>query len=99
MRPASTVLTVLLAGLTAISLSAQNQPPAQAQRAATLRIEMVNGREAAAGEVLVKLRGGNPAADLRAIGALADAGAIDPIGRAGVRRLRSRSMSARALVA
>jgi subtilisin family serine protease len=98
MRPAPTGLTILLAGLTVISLSAQNQPP-QARRAATIRTEVVNGREAAAGEVLVKLRGADPAADLRAIGALADAGAIDAVGRAGVRRVRSRSMTAAALLA
>ena len=83
MRPASTGLTILLAGVTIISLSAQDQSPAQVRRAATIRTEMVNGREAAAGEVLVKFRGGNPAADLPAIGALADAGAIDRVGRAG----------------
>ena len=99
MRPASTGLTILLAGVTIISLAAQDHPPAQVRRAATIRTEMVNGREAAAGEVLVKFRGGSPDADLPAIGALADAGAIDRVGRTGVRRVRSRSMTTAALLA
>src|SRR3954452_23184368 len=98
MRPPSIGVTILLASVAAISLSAQALPP-QARRGEATRIEMVDGREAVAAEVLVKFRQADPGADLSDIRAVADAAAIDPVGRAGVRRVRSRSMSAAALIA
>src|SRR3954469_4671429 len=108
MRPPSIGVTILLASVAAISLSAQALPPQalppqalppQARRGEATRIEMVDGREAVAAEVLVKFRQADPGADLSDIRAVADAAAIDPVGRAGVRRVRSRSMSAAALIA
>jgi subtilisin family serine protease len=98
MRPRSITLTILLASLSALSLSAQGQRPAPPQRGAA-GIEMIDGREAAAGEVLLKLRAGRGPGAAPEIAGLADASGIDAIGRAGVRRLRSRSMSAAALIA
>src|SRR3954468_13903802 len=97
MRPPSIGVTILLASVAAMSLSAQALPP-QARRGAATQVEMVDGREAVAGEVLVKFRG-DPRTDLSDIGAAADAAAIDPVGRGGVRRVRSRSMNTAGLMA
>jgi len=63
------------------------------------RTERLNGRDVAAGEVLVKFRGPTAAAPLDDIQQQTDAGSIEPVGRTGVRLLRSRSLGAAALVA
>jgi subtilisin family serine protease len=73
------------------------QPSTQSPSAPGL-VEHVDGREAAAGEVLVKLRGLAPAAELGAVRALAAAESDTVVGFTGVRRLRSRSLSAAELV-
>ena len=98
MRPRPIALTILLATLTVLSLSAQGQPPAPPRGGRAASVEIVDGREAVPGEVLVKIRRGEAAA-VPDIAARADASAIDAIGRAGVRRVRSRSMSSAALLA
>ena len=61
-------------------------------------IERVNGREAVAGEVLVKLKGLAPAAEVAGVRALVAAESDLPVGRTGARLFRSRSLSAAALV-
>jgi subtilase family serine protease/subtilisin family serine protease len=60
-------------------------------------VQLVNGREAVAREVLVKFRNPSVAAALAA--ADADAEAVEPLGSTGLVRLRSRSLPAAALVA
>src|SRR5688500_5354857 len=60
-------------------------------------VQLVNGREAVAREVLVKFRNPTVAAALAA--ADADAEAVEPLGSTGLLRLRSRSLTAAALVA
>jgi len=72
-------------------------PAVSGQRASRLERQLVNGREVVAGEVLVKFRdGARPAAP--AIAADVDAQAIRPLGRHGALRLKSRSLSAEALL-
>ncbi|HYM24676.1 MAG TPA: S8 family serine peptidase, partial [Vicinamibacterales bacterium] len=63
------------------------------------RFDHVNGREAAAGEILVKFRDVPAPAALEAARRLADADAVQPIGRTGLRRVRSRSLDTAALLA
>ena len=84
----------VLAGVVLATAQSSTQP--RADRA--LRVEQVDGRDAVAGEVLVKLRGPIAAGDLTDINRLADAETFMPLGRTGVRRLRSRSRDARMLV-
>jgi subtilisin family serine protease/uncharacterized membrane protein len=87
-----------LAGLVAIVLL--SAPVAtQNRRPDARRTERVHGHDAIAGEVLVKWKPGTPPQDLAALRALADADAMDAVGRTGVRRLHSRSLDAAALVA
>ncbi|PYR94200.1 MAG: hypothetical protein DMF84_06530 [Acidobacteria bacterium] len=97
MRRPSIGITVLFWSFTVLSLSAQTQTPTPGLRGATIQIEPVYGREAAAREVLVKFRRADLTTDLPEIRALADADAIEAIGRTGVRRVRSRSMAVGAL--
>src|SRR2546421_720523 len=99
MRRPSIGITVLFWSFTVLSLSAQTQTPTPGLRGATIQIEPVYGREAAAREVLVKFRRADLTTDLPEIRALADADAIEAIGRTGVRRVRSRSMAVGKLLA
>ena len=62
-------------------------------------VQLVNGREAVAREVLVKFRDPAVAAAPAAAVGDADIEAVEPIGGTGVVRLRSRSLNAAALVA
>ena len=87
-------VAAVLAGLVLATAQSSTQPRADNR----LRVEQVDGREAVAGEVLVKLRGPSPASDLSDINRLADAETVRSLGRTGVRRLRSRSRDAAALV-
>jgi subtilisin family serine protease len=72
--------------------------PTRAQRPADRAVELVNGREAISGEVLVKFRDTPRPDQLNAIRGLADAQSMRPLGRSGVQRLQSRSMSATTLL-
>jgi subtilisin family serine protease len=83
---------VVLAGVVVVSARPPIEEGGQAQ------VEQVDGRRAAAGEVLVKLRAQTPARDVDELSRLADADAIRPIGRSGVRRVRSRVHGTRALI-
>ena len=69
-----------------------------AQRPAESRTEQFDGREAVRGELLLKLRGQPVSADLTDLVRLADAEGLRPLGRTGIRRLRSRSRDVRALL-
>lgn len=73
-------------------------PPLAGQRASRLERQTVNGRDVVAREVLVKFREGVEPPELSAIAADTDALAVEPLGRAGVLRLQSRSLSADALL-
>lgn len=84
----------VLAGVVLATAQSATQPRADG----ALRIEHVDGREAVAGEVLVKLRSPAPARDMVDINRLADTETVTPLGRTGLRRVRSRSRDARALV-
>lgn len=72
--------------------------PATQAPAAPGSIERIGGREAVAGEVLVKLRGLAPAAELASVATVAAAESAAPVGRGGIRLLRSRSHSTTALI-
>ncbi len=69
-----------------------------AQRQAPPAVELVNGREALSGEVLVKFRDGSRTNALNAVRSLAGADAMRPVGRNGLQRLQSKSISAAALL-
>jgi subtilisin family serine protease len=87
-------LTVLMAALAAV-LAPGTTTIAQRGRA---RVEWVNGREAAPGEVLVKFRRAPQIDELAAIGEQTGADAIQTIGRAGLRRIRARALDVPALL-
>ncbi|HEY3044926.1 MAG TPA: S8 family serine peptidase, partial [Vicinamibacterales bacterium] len=72
--------------------------PTEGQRPSRLERQTVNGREVVAREVLVKFRHGIQPADLADIAAATDAQDVSRIGRAGTLRLRSKSLSAAALI-
>ena len=79
----------------AAALMASAQPSTQPRARQQLRVERVNGHDAAAGEVLVKLRS---AASRPALMQLADAETFRAVGRTGTHRVRSRSASVAALL-
>jgi len=87
-------LTVLFSALAALFVL---DTRTNAQRAQT-RTERVNGREAAAGEVLLKFRRPPQPDLLTEIRRLTNAEAIQTIGRAGLRRLRARALDVPALL-
>ena len=62
-------------------------------------VQMVNGREAVAGEALVRFRNSRQPPNPAALRAQADAELLESIGGTGVLRLRSRSLDAAALIA
>ena len=86
--------TVVLSCVTAVLFFAV---PASMQ-GPSAEVDMVNGHEAVAREVLIRFRRPAQAADLEELRAQADGQAIEEIGRAGALRLRSRSMDAASLV-
>src|SRR5580765_4071886 len=87
-------LTVLMAALAAV-LAPGTTTIAQRGRA---RVEWVDGREAAPGEVLVKFRRAPRIDELSAIGEQTGADAIQAIGRAGLRRIRAKALDVPALI-
>lgn len=62
-------------------------------------LERVGGKDVVAREVLVRFRGASSPAALADLATDSDADAVRPVGRAGVVRVRSRSLSAAALAA
>ncbi len=72
--------------------------PGEGQRFSRLERQIVNGRDVVAREVLVKFRPGVQPADLTEIAAETDVQDARRIGRAGTFRLRSKSLSAAALL-
>src|SRR5688572_28802529 len=74
-------------------------PPTEGQRSSRFERQTVNGREVVAREVLVKFRQDIQSQDLAEIAVETDAQSVERVGRAGALRLRSRSVSAAALVA
>ncbi len=84
------------AGGVLLGLTAFAQAP---QRVRGLPTVMVDGREAVAGEVLVRFRPGMAAAALARVAAQAAAETNEPIGRVGFRLFRSRSRGTGALLA
>lgn len=71
----------------------------QGRRIGTVEIEDIDNRPAAAREVLVKLRSPLAGAQAAQLATGFDAESVEPVGRAGVFRMRSRSLRASALVA
>jgi subtilisin family serine protease/subtilase family serine protease len=61
-------------------------------------VDLINGREAVAREVLVKFRRTLRPQELTALGAQADAEEFEAVGRTGVRRIRSRSVDLQSLI-
>jgi subtilase family serine protease len=97
-RRFSTDLAVMAGTLAAAALLG-SAAPAAAQRAPRFERETVNGRDVVAREVLVKFRNAIAPSDLSTLAGESDAQRIGLIGRAGVVRLRSRSLPAAALLA
>ena len=95
MRPHAVVVCAAVA-VCVLALSAP--VAAQGRRSPRFEIEVMNGRDAVAREALVRFRSETPAARGR-IASLADAESLTQIGRRGIYRVRSRSLSAAALVA
>src|SRR5262245_50310668 len=60
--------------------------------------EQINGREAVAGEVLVRFRDAVGSDQANAIAGLADAESVRPAGRRGLQRVRSRSLPIAVLI-
>lgn len=82
-----------------VSLFLWPPAPTRGQAPPRFDIQTVDGRDAVAGEALVKFRQQVPAADLPRLAPEIDADAAQPLGRTGLVRVRSRSLSASALVA
>src|SRR5439155_13069091 len=72
--------------------------PTAGQRPSRVARESVNGRDVVAREVLVKFRQSIQQPDLAEIAADIDAQDVTRLGRAGALRLRSKSLSAAALI-
>ena len=88
----------LATAIVAAVVLATTHPSTQPRADSRLRVEQIDGRQAAAGEVLVKLRGPVPARDLLDVTRIADADTVRTVGRTGLRRLRSRSQDTRSLL-
>jgi subtilisin family serine protease len=93
-RPSfGTLVLAWVAGVLAFTAPASTQGPVRPDR------EMVDGREVAAREALVRFRDPLGPADLADLQARSEGEILERIGGAGVLRVRSRSMNAAALVA
>ena len=90
MRRASIGVAVLLG-----TLAVSARPSTEARRQTAALVERINGRDAVAGEVLLKLQ---PASDLAQIEALTDAESLKGIGRGRAYRLRSKSLDTKRLL-
>ena len=96
MRPQTPAVTLL--GIAAIVLSVGTSSFTQPSPPRRIRVEQVDGKQVAAGEVLVRLRPDLPAPAQAALARFADASSIRPVGRRGLQRLRSRSLDAATLL-
>lgn len=92
MRAAAIGLTIVL-GIFALTARPATQPGGVSGF-----IERIGGRDVAGAEVLVKTRGLALAAELAEVRSLTDADSVTPVGNAGVRRVRSKTLSAAALL-
>lgn len=97
MHRVSAAITVFVAALAVLALSVSTS--SQERRSEGLAVETVGGREAAAGEVLVKFQSAPQRAQLSQLESDADAHELHPVGRSRVYRVASRTRSAAALVA
>src|SRR4029079_18850780 len=93
MRHTSISIAVVLGGV----LLASSQPAGQ--RASRLERQSVNGRDVVAREGLVRFRNALQPPELAEMARETDAQAVERVGRVGAVRLRSRSLSAAALLA
>lgn len=89
------LVLVWIAGAIYFTAPASMQGPGGVRAA----VQLVNGHEAVAREALIRFRDPQVPANLAELRAQADGDAIEPIGGAGVLRVRSRSLDAAALVA
>src|SRR3954463_6205389 len=96
MTRTSRSMAILFAALVALLVS--HPARTRAQGPAAPRAELVNGREAVPQEVLVKFREPPRPDQLSNIRELSDAGSVSRVGRSGVQRVRSRSLTAAALL-
>jgi subtilisin family serine protease/subtilase family serine protease len=96
MRPPSIAVGVALTIACVVGLSSMTAT--QGRRAQRFDVEITNGREAVAREALIRLRSDAPSTR-GAITSLADAESVVRIGRSPLYRVRSRSMTATALMA
>ena len=92
--PLGTALLAAAIGVVVLSAPASTQGPRGPRR----NIQIVDGREAVAGEALVRFRDGLRAADEASLRGQVDGDAIERLGAAGLVRLRSRSLDAATLV-
>jgi subtilisin family serine protease len=96
MRRISAGVTVVVAALAVLVLSVSIS--SQQRRSGDITIETIGGRDAAAGEVLIKFREPQRA-PLEQLESIADAAELHAVGRSGVYRIVSRARSAAALLA
>jgi subtilisin family serine protease/uncharacterized membrane protein len=96
MRCRSNRVALLFGALTTVLLSTTTW--IQAQRDVNAGSERIDGREVVAREVLVKFRGTPQVDQLNQIRALIEGDTIQRIGRTGIQRLRSRSLTAAAVL-
>jgi subtilisin family serine protease len=97
MRRVSAGVTVVVGALAVLVLSVSTS--SQGRRIGRLEIEDIGAREAAAREILVKFHEPPQPAQLGRLAADADSEDMQPVGRAGVFRIRSRTRSVAALLA
>lgn len=97
MRRTSFGVAVVFGMVGAMALLAP--PPTEGQRASRFERETVNGRDVVAREVLVKFRDTLEPSEFAEVATESDAQVVERVGRAGAVRLRSRSLSAAALLA
>jgi hypothetical protein len=89
--------TVVLAALAVMALSVS--PASQVRRSGRFEVESVNGTDAVAREALVKFRDPVSPARARDLTVTIDPETAEPLGRAGLARVRSRSLSVAQLIA
>src|SRR5215510_13992231 len=94
-RPGARLLLCLISALAFLAVPALTQQRGAVRNA----LERVGGKDVVAREALVRFRGPSSQAALADLAADSDADAVRPVGRAGVVRVRSRSLGAAALAA
>jgi subtilisin family serine protease len=95
MRRLPVGVTASLALICAVLLTSSGSTQGRRAR----EVQLVDGREAAAGEVLLRFRGGSAPSQIAEVRALVGADAVERIGRTGFLRIRTRSRHAAALAA